>query len=205
MHDPFLHIGRIGMGGCMAGFEASALVDGHVDHHRPGRIAATIWRVTTSGRRGAHDQYRADHQVGLGAATGDRVQSSPFDVLQAPAEAFGQAFAALRDWNPAPSLRAPKPTAVSMALSPTDAAADHGYLRRTHAGHAAQQHAAPAMGLFESIGARLDGHPAGDLRHRGEQRQTAVLVGDRLIGDADGAALSASPSSARGRGPDADR
>jgi hypothetical protein len=38
--------------------------------------------------------------------------------------------------------------------------------------------------LLESARAGLDRHPARDLAHRGEERQTASLIGHGLVGDA---------------------
>ncbi len=61
-------------------------------------------------------------------------------------------------------------------------------LRGIHAGHAAQQHAEPAVRLLEVVRAGLHGHPARDLRHRRQQRQSPRGRRHGLVGDADGAA-----------------
>jgi hypothetical protein len=67
-------------------------------------------------------------------------------------------------------------------------AADHGNLAGHHARDAAEQHAAPAMGLFQCGGAGLHAHATGDLAHRLEQRQRSARTGHGLIGDAGHAA-----------------
>ncbi|MCY1364045.1 hypothetical protein D9M69_508340 [compost metagenome] len=67
------------------------------------------------------------------------------------------------------------------------AAEDH-HLARRHPRHPAKQHAAPALGAFQAVRAGLDRHPPGHLGHRRQQRQAAEHVGDRLVGDAGGAA-----------------
>ncbi len=64
------------------------------------------------------------------------------------------------------------------------AAADDDDLGRGDAGHAAHQDAAAAVAAHQVIGADLGRQSAGDLAHRGQQRQRAVgglhgLVGDR--------------------------
>ena len=68
-------------------------------------------------------------------------------------------------------------------LRADDAAADDDDLARRHAGHAAEQHAAAAIGLLQRGRRRLDRKAAGDLAHRRKQRQAAVRVGHRLVGD----------------------
>ena len=64
-----------------------------------------------------------------------------------------------------------------------DAAAEDDDLARQHAGHAAEQHAAAAIGLLQRGGAGLDRQAAGDFGHRRKQRQAAAIVGDGLVGD----------------------
>ena len=50
---------------------------------------------------------------------------------------------------------------------------DHD-LGRAHAGCSTHQHAAPAVVSFEVVGAHLRREAAGDLAHRGQQRQRTV-------------------------------
>ena len=64
-----------------------------------------------------------------------------------------------------------------------DAGAEDHDLARAHAGDAGEQHAAAAVGRLQAPGADLDREPAGDLAHRREQRQRAVVELDRLVGD----------------------
>ena len=49
--------------------------------------------------------------------------------------------------------------------------------------HAAEQHAATAERFLEEVRARLRREAAGDLAHRREQRQAAVVGLDRLVRD----------------------
>ncbi len=69
------------------------------------------------------------------------------------------------------------------------AAAEDDDLRRRDARHAAEQYASSAGLALEGVGTGLDRHPAGHLAHRRQQRQTAALVGDGLVGDGDAAGL----------------
>ena len=73
-----------------------------------------------------------------------------------------------------------------MPTTPPPSTVDLG---RRNAGDAAEQDAAAAGLALEGVGAGLDRHPAGDLAHRREQRQSAAFVGDRLVGDGDAAGL----------------
>jgi hypothetical protein len=58
-----------------------------------------------------------------------------------------------------------------------------------HAGHAAEQQAAPAVGFLKVGGAGLHRHAPGHFAHRRQQGQTAARAGDGLVGDADGTGL----------------
>ena len=51
------------------------------------------------------------------------------------------------------------------------------------AADAAHEHAAAALGPHQRVRADLGRQPAGDLGHRGEQRQRAVGQLDGLVGD----------------------
>ena len=59
---------------------------------------------------------------------------------------------------------------------------DHD-LPRADAGDAGEQHAATAGGRLQAPGPDLDREPAGDLAHRREQRQAAVVELNRLVPD----------------------
>ena len=65
-----------------------------------------------------------------------------------------------------------------------DAAAEDRDVRRRHARHAAQQDAAAHLRPLQKLGALLNAHPAGHFAHRREQRQAALVVGQRFVGDA---------------------
>ena len=69
-----------------------------------------------------------------------------------------------------------------------DPAAENDDLRGLDAGHAAEQDAHAADRPLEVLRAFLDRHAAGDLAHRDEERERAVLV-HRLVGDGDRAGL----------------
>jgi hypothetical protein len=58
-----------------------------------------------------------------------------------------------------------------------------------HAGHAAEQQAAPAVGFLKVGGAGLHRHAPSHFAHRRQQGQTAARAGDGLVGDADGTGL----------------
>ena len=65
-----------------------------------------------------------------------------------------------------------------------DAAAEHEHVGRRHPRHAAEQHAPPALRLLQGMRPDLRRQAPGDFRHRRQQRQTAITVSHRLIGDA---------------------
>ena len=65
------------------------------------------------------------------------------------------------------------PIAIDGGVEAHHAAADHQHVRGRHAGHAAEQHAAPAERLLEHERAGLGGDLARHLAHRREQRQPA--------------------------------
>ena len=57
---------------------------------------------------------------------------------------------------------------------------------RRHAGCSAGQYPPPTHGSGQVVGHHLAGEPAGDLAHRGEQREVAVGVFDGFISHAGG-------------------
>ncbi len=63
------------------------------------------------------------------------------------------------------------------------AGAEHGDPGRWYAGDTADEHPAPALGPLEMVGARLGGHAAGDLAHRGQQRERSRRQLHGLVGD----------------------
>ncbi len=66
---------------------------------------------------------------------------------------------------------------------PHVAGSEHDHLGRADAGHAAHQDATAALVAFEEVGAHLRGKPSGDLAHRCEQRECAVVELHGLVGD----------------------
>ena len=58
----------------------------------------------------------------------------------------------------------------------------------SHPGNASEQHPQAAVRLLEKMRSRLDRHPAGDFRHRREERQPSRRRRDGFIGDTNRAA-----------------
>ena len=67
-------------------------------------------------------------------------------------------------------------------VGPDDAAADHEHVGRLHPGDASEQNATAHHGLFETLGTLLNRHLAGHFAHGGEKRETALRVGQGLVG-----------------------
>ena len=169
------------MGGGPGGLGAAALVDGHVHddrawphdlHHLPG---------DQPGRPGAWQQHGPDHQIGgehgLGQSRGAGVQGS-----QRRTEAGGQRFKhghiAIQHGHVGA-----EPQGHLHRVGADHPAADHRDRSRGHTGHPAQQHSPAARGCLQAAGAGLDGQAARYLGHGGEQGESALAVGDRLVGD----------------------
>ncbi len=62
-------------------------------------------------------------------------------------------------------------------------------MRRLDARHAAQQDAAAHLRAFEVLGPLLDAHASGDLAHRRQERQPALVVAERFVGHGNDAGL----------------
>ena len=90
-------------------------------------------------------------------------------------------------------------------LGTDNAAADDHDLADRNAGNAAQQDAAAAVRLLQRGSRRLDRQPAGDLAHRGKERQAAIDVGHGLVGNRGDARSQADPRPARDRRQGGDR
>ncbi|MNZ44128.1 hypothetical protein D3C78_617520 [compost metagenome] len=168
------------------GLGAAALVDGHVDQHRAGLHLPHHAGADQLGRRRAGDQHAADHQIGRQHQLAQR---------RAGRVAGGDAVAVLRI-QAAQGLHVlvedghlgAEADGHRRGMTADHAAADDHHLARRHPRHAAEQHAPSATGLLQTMGADLDRHAPGHLRHRRQQRQAPAGVGDRLVGDAAGAA-----------------
>ncbi len=63
MHHLVHHIGRLGMGGGVAGLEAATLVDGHIDQHAARLHALEHLAADQLGCCGTGDQHRTDDEV----------------------------------------------------------------------------------------------------------------------------------------------
>ena len=98
------------------------------------------------------------------------------------------------------STSASMPCAIHAAFQPDVAGAEHHDARGSHAGRAAEQHAASAVLAFEEVRAHLRRHAAGDLAHRCEQRERARLHLHGLVGDAGDAVLEQRVGDLRVRG-----
>ena len=82
---------------------------------------------------------------------------------------------------------APMPTATYAAFMPTTPAPSTTTFAGSTPGTPPISMPRPPIGFCRYSRADLGGHAAGDLGHRGEQRQRAVRELDRLVGDAHGA------------------
>jgi hypothetical protein len=78
-------------------------------------------------------------------------------------------------------------------VHPRDAGTDHDDLGGVDARRAPHQHAPASRLPLQAVGADLGCHPAGDLGHRGEQRERAVGELHRLVGDRGDAGVEQCP------------
>ena len=173
------------MGGGVRGLDAAALVDGHIDDHRaPAHLAHHVL-ADQLGRRRARHQHRAHHQVGTDNVFLDGVDGGEDGVelgpelhveIEEPLERLVQH-----------RHRGFEPHGHARGVGPHHAAADDDDAAYGDAGHAAQQHAAPAPLHFQAVGAGLDRHASRHLAHGRQQRQPAVVVAHRLVGHGDAA------------------
>jgi len=185
MHDAVDLVDRVLMGGGVTGLETATLVDGDIDKGSTRLQVRQLRARDQLGRRGTGDQHRADDQVGL-ARQIDGVAGRGKGVLEAAAEDIVE-IAQPRDRAVEHGDIGAHPGRDLGGMGADHATADHQHPGRRDAGHTAQQHAAPAIGLLQRPGADLRRQPPGHLGHRRQQRQAAHAVGDRLVGDAGGA------------------
>ena len=176
------------MGGGLGGLEAAPLVDGHVHQHRPllhgaQHLAGHQARCLGTGDQdGSHhhvrllDQFadcrRAGHQ---GEAVGRHHVAQVAQTVQVHVQQVHLGSQAAGHLG---------------RIDPYHAAADHHHRARVHARHTAQQHTVAALGHLQVLGSLLDGHAPGHFAHGGQQRQAAVGLLDRLVGDANGLAFN---------------
>ncbi len=173
------------MGGRARGLEAAALVDGYVDEGRAGLHGRELRARDELGRRGAGDQHGPDHHVGFHGLFGD-VAVVGVERLEIAAEHVVE-IAQPRDRPVKHGHVGAHAGGDPGGVGADHAAADHHHPRRRDTGHAAQKHAAPAVGLLERPGADLRREAPGHLGHRRQKRKAAVAVGHGLVGDAGGA------------------
>ena len=169
------------MGGGFRGLEAAALIDGDVHQHRTGTHELQLFARDQLRRRGARDQHRADHQIGVGQTLFDGVVGR-IDRGQLVAVDLVEIFQAIQRAVEDGDVRI-QAHRHARGVDADHAAADHQHFRRLHAGHAAQQHAGATLRFFQRVRAGLDRHASGHFAHRRQQRQAALAIGDGFIGD----------------------
>src|SRR5262249_28946390 len=143
------HIGWVRMRSRSRGFRTTALVDGDVDDRRAG-----LHRLHYRGRdqlrsRRARYQDGADYQIGAFANCFDRVAGRKYGA-PAPAQLIGDAPRRTRMAVDDRDGRAQAGADDSRMRAGTPTAEDCDISRR-YAWHAAEQHAAPAVHLFETV------------------------------------------------------
>ena len=160
---------------------AAALVDGDVDQHRPALHVLDQLLGDELGRRGARHQHRADDEIGLQHIVLDRLARGE-DGVDGGAELLVDGVEPVDVDVEHGQLRL-EPDPHAHRVDAGHAAAQHDDLGGRHAGGAAEQHAAPALLHLQAMRAGLDGHAAGNLAHRRQQRQAAAHARHRLVGD----------------------
>ena len=176
---------RFGVGGFLAGGDAAPLIDRHVDDHRSRPHLLHQCLVHQGGGAVARQQHGADQQIGRGhetlqqAAAAHQAHQTPLALaLQAP-----QALRAVVEQQHLRIHGGRQPGGV-----PADAAgAEHHHPCRPYTGAASDQDPPAAVGLLQQVGAHLSGQPPGDLAHRRQQGQAAVVELHRFVGDGGGA------------------
>ena len=186
---------RIGVGGFAAGGDAAPLVDRHIHDHRARLHAPYQSLIHQGGGAAAGQQHGADQQVGPG--------HQPLDQ-GAAAHQGDHPTAAVRFQAPQPLGRAVQQEHLRIhgggdpcGVPAHRASAQHHHPSRAHAGAAPHQDAAAAMGLLQQVRPHLGRQPAGDLAHRRQQRQAAVLELHGFVGDGGGSRLQQSPAHLR--------
>ncbi len=148
-------------------------------------MCRSMSRRTSFGARGARNQHGADHDVGT--------EHFGLDDLHGRSQ---RANAALEQLVELPEARKrlvddgdirAEADGHARRMRADNAAAEHDDLRRAHARHAAQEHAAPARRAAQRDRGSFDRQAAGDLAHRSEQGKTAGGIGHGLVGDRGGA------------------
>ena len=175
------HIGRLGVGGRAAGFEAAALIDGDIDQHRALLHGLYHGSGDEFRRGGAGDEHRADDEVRVAHQLFDRMRGR-IDRVELAGEDRGQFAQPLHRAVDDRDIGAQAHGHLG-GVRAGDAAAQNQNLGGRHARHAAQQHSETAVRFLQTVGAHLHGHAAGDFAHGREQRQRAIRRGHRFIRD----------------------
>ena len=110
-------IDRLGVRGGVRGFEAAALVDGDIHHHRAALHVGDHFAAHQLGRRSARDQHRADYQVG-GLQVSPMVQAFDASVTTMPLKMSSSSRRRFRLRSMMVTC-APMPSAILAALVPT--------------------------------------------------------------------------------------
>ncbi len=163
------------------GLDAAALVHTDVHDHRAAAHLRKQLAADQHRRAPAGDQHRPDHQVRHLRVIGDgvRIAVDGADVGRHHVVEVAQAV----------EVHIHKDDAGADAgrhlgrVGSHHAAAEDQHVGRLDARHAAEQNAPAHHGFFQILRAFLHAHAAGDLAHRRQQRQPALLVGQRLVGD----------------------
>ncbi len=158
----------------MRRLDAAALVDRDVDDHRAGLHLAEHRAADELRRARARDEHGSDHDVGvrdrlldLEARRHEQADPAGEDLVEVP----HPVDRALEDRD----LRA-EPERDDRGVVADDPAAEHDDVTGLDAGRSGEQHAATAERLLEEVRRGLRREPPGDLAHRREQRQPAVVV-----------------------------
>ena len=169
------------MGGSVGSLHTTALVHSHVDDHGTGLHQLQIFLGHQLGGGTTGQQNGTDHQVGLrnGLADVGRAGEQGSDLSGEDIIQVSQTTGAYIH-NGDVGTHADG----NLGCVGTDGtAAQNHHITALHAGHAAQQNAAAAIGLLQVLCAFLSGHTAGDLTHRSQAGQSAVTTHDGLVSD----------------------
>ena len=181
MNHPVDDVGRVLVRGRATGFEATALIDGHINDHCAVVHLAEHRPRHQLRRCGAGNQHRADHQISYVHILLHRVAGG-VDRVQAPVEYRVQIIQARQGTVQNGDVRT-HAHRHARGIDTHHAAADHHHIRRWHAGHTAHQHTQTTLRLLQRVGTGLNGHAPRYFAHRRKQWQASVTVGDRFIGD----------------------
>ena len=148
----------------------------------PGFIRCRSSLLDEHRRLRAGNQHGADHEVGPRQLLADRVPiaEQAVDVRRHDVVEVAQPIHVdVEDGDVGPEAGGDLGR-----VRADDAAAEDRDVRRRDARHAGQQNAAALLRPLQELRPFLNAHPPGDFAHRREQRQPALVVGQRFVGDA---------------------